>query len=109
MPKPVGRRDGPRSLKHKAPRAFTLIELLVVVSIITLLMAFLLPALQRARKQARAVVCQAHLKQWGTVRMLYVEDNEGRLPTGSVLIIWFFRGSWLPEDWPEWMRNFKDY
>jgi prepilin-type N-terminal cleavage/methylation domain-containing protein len=52
---------------------FTLIELLVVISVITLLIALLLPALQRARKQARAVVCQAHLKRWGTVTALYAE------------------------------------
>jgi prepilin-type N-terminal cleavage/methylation domain-containing protein/prepilin-type processing-associated H-X9-DG protein len=46
-------------------RAFTLIELLVVISVIVLLMALLLPALSRARDQARSVVCQSHLKQWG--------------------------------------------
>ena len=58
---------------------FTLVELLVVIGIIVLLMATLLPALQAARKRARAVVCRVHLKQWGTTLALYLEDREGRL------------------------------
>jgi prepilin-type N-terminal cleavage/methylation domain-containing protein/prepilin-type processing-associated H-X9-DG protein len=53
-------------------KAFTLIELLVVISILVFLMALLLPALQRARKQARAVACQANLRQWGI--MFHGED-----------------------------------
>jgi len=59
---------------------FTLIELLVVIAIIALLMAILLPSLQRVRKQAKAVTCRAYLKQWGQVLALYTEDHEGRFP-----------------------------
>jgi len=71
------------------PKAFTLIELLVVIAIIALLMAILLPALQRVRKQSRAVACQANLRQWATTLGLYLEDNEGRFPRarGSALCL----------------------
>jgi prepilin-type N-terminal cleavage/methylation domain-containing protein/prepilin-type processing-associated H-X9-DG protein len=76
-------------------KAFTLIELLVVISIIVLLMALLLPALQRARKQARAVVCQTNLKQWGSVLTLYTEDNKGLFPNRIGDALWLVRGSAL--------------
>ncbi|MHC4394138.1 MAG: type II secretion system protein [Planctomycetota bacterium] len=58
-------------------RGFTLIELLVVIAIIALLMAILIPALARARKQAKAVICQAKLKQWGMAFAMYMEDHKG--------------------------------
>ena len=84
------------------PKGFTLIELLVVIAIIAMLLAILLPALQRVRRQVRAVVCQANLRQWGDILALYIEDNQGRLPPDTA-------GGVRPDAWPEWMRNFKDY
>jgi prepilin-type N-terminal cleavage/methylation domain-containing protein/prepilin-type processing-associated H-X9-DG protein len=63
-------------------RGFTLIELLVVIAIIALLMAILMPALQRVRKQARAVVCESNLKQWGVVFLMYTDDHNGHFMSG---------------------------
>ena len=82
-----------RNLSNGA--GFTLIELLVVIAIVALLMAILLPALQRVRKQARAAVCQVNLKQWGTILNLYTEDNRGCFPIydNDFDIIWFLRGA----------------
>ncbi|MBN2594388.1 MAG: type II secretion system protein [Sedimentisphaerales bacterium] len=62
---------------------FTLIELLVVISIIALLMAILVPTLQRVRKQTKAVVCQSNLRQWGTMWAAYTQDNDGYFPGGN--------------------------
>ena len=80
--------------------AFTLIELLVVISIIALLLAILIPVVQRVRRQAKAVACQSNLRQWGTILALYTEDNQGRLPKRSVDARWLLRGSAPNEDDP---------
>jgi len=61
------------------PTGFTLVELLVVIAIVALLMSILMPCLQRVRKQARAVACQANLRQWGIRGAAYAADNDGRL------------------------------
>ena len=66
----------PNSRRH----AFTLVELLVVIGIIALLVAMLLPALNKARKQAQLVQCQSNLRQWGIGIMNYADQYRGELP-----------------------------
>jgi prepilin-type N-terminal cleavage/methylation domain-containing protein/prepilin-type processing-associated H-X9-DG protein len=62
---------------------FTLVELLVVIAIIALLMAVLLPALNRAREQGKRVVCLSNLRQLTIAWMNYAESNNDKLVNGA--------------------------
>lgn len=62
------------------PKAFSLIELLVVISIIVLLIAILLPALQASRDVARSALCLSNLRQMGIATNVYIVDNDGFIP-----------------------------
>jgi len=64
-------------------KGFTLIELLVVIAIIALLMAILMPALNRVKKQAKAVACQTNLRQWALVFLIYMDENDGYFAYGD--------------------------
>ncbi len=68
-----------RSPSINGKRGFTLIELLVVIAVIALLLAILLPTLQRVRSQAKAAMCQANLHQWGLLFNTLAQNNEGLL------------------------------
>ncbi len=68
----------------KTVRAFTLIEMLVVVAIISLLVAILLPSLNRAREQARMATCLSNLRTLGQALVMYADDNKDRLPNANL-------------------------
>ena len=69
-------------IMHKT-KAFTLVELLVVIAIIAVLMAILLPALNRVREQGKRTVCLNNVKQLALSWVLYADDNDNKIVNGN--------------------------
>jgi prepilin-type N-terminal cleavage/methylation domain-containing protein len=86
---------------------FTLIELLVVIAILTLLVAILLPSLQKARELARSTKCAANLRGIAHLVTLYTFDNDLTYPLrqsnfgGSANC----RNGEVQWSWRDWMVN----
>jgi len=59
---------------------FSLVELLVVISVVSLLLGLLMPALSRARSFAEQTGCKSRLRQWGLAFGIYAEQNDGYYP-----------------------------
>jgi len=76
----------------KRPRGFTLIELLVVVAILALLIALLLPNLNKAKEVAKRTRCLANMRQIGAALFTYGGQNDGMVPDGAQVVF-----QWHPQ------------
>jgi prepilin-type N-terminal cleavage/methylation domain-containing protein len=91
-----------RPRQKASSQGFTLIELLVVIAIIALLVGILLPALGRARDQARLTLCVSNVRQFGVAANMYANDNKETVweaqrlisPPNSTYTVW----ARLPKD-----------
>ena len=83
--KPDARRRRRCSNPTTPSTGFTLIELLVVIAVIAILLAIFLPALRQARERGQRTVCLSNLRQLTLAWIVYANEHDGKLVSGSAL------------------------
>ena len=95
---------GPSGHRSKPPHGFTLVELLVVIGIISVLVAMLLPALNKARQQANKVQCQSNMRQIGIGMTMYLSEHKGAYPQQT-----YVTSGWYPLEAHTWWGAIAPY
>ena len=80
----------PSTDSSRRRNGFTLVELLVVIGIIAVLISILLPALTRARQQAKTVQCASQLRNLGQAIVMYANENKGKIPQHAAAGVWLW-------------------
>ncbi len=91
--------------RKKIDTGFTLIELLVVVAIIAVLAAMLLPALSKARTQAKILTCGNQLRNWGTFLVMYASENHDFFPSTGKTKGWWYSANYSQVEYGGFFHN----